>query len=45
MALSRIFGMDGETKNPNLQKYYLNRAQEAVRILRAVSQEILLEVA
>lgn len=45
MTLSRIFGMDGETKNPNLQKYYLNRAQEAVRILRAVSQEILLEVA
>jgi len=45
MVLSRIFGMDGETKNPNLQKYYLNRAQEAVRILRAVSQEILLEVA
>lgn len=45
MTLSRIFGMDGETKNPNLQKYYLNRAQEAARILRAVSQEILLEVA
>jgi hypothetical protein len=45
MILSRIFGMDGEVKNTTLQKYYLNRAQEAVRLLRAVSQEILLEVA
>jgi len=44
MALSRIFGTDGEVKNTNLQKYYLNRSQEAVRLLRAVSQEILLEV-
>jgi hypothetical protein len=45
MILSRIFGMDGEVKNTTLQKYYLNRSQEAVRILRAVAQEILLEVA
>lgn len=45
MVLARIFGTDGEVKNPNLQKYYLNRSQEAVRLLRAVSQEILLEVA
>ena len=44
MALSRIFGTDGEVKNSSLQKYYLNRSQEAVRLLRAVSQEILLEV-
>ena len=44
MVLSRIFGMDGESKNTSLQKYYLNRVQEAVRLLRAVSQEILLEV-
>ncbi len=45
MILSRIFGMDGEVKNTTLQKYYLNRSQEAVRLLRAVAQEILLEVA
>lgn len=45
MILSRVFGTDGEAKNPNLQKYYLNRTQEAIRLLRAVSQEILLEVA
>ena len=44
MILSRVFGMDGEVKNTTLQKYYLNRAQEAVRLLRAVSEEILLEV-
>lgn len=44
MVLSRAFGTDGETKNPNLQKYFLNRTQEAVRVLRAVAQEILLEV-
>ncbi len=45
MVLSRIFGMDGEVKNTTLQKYYLNRSQEAIRLLRAVAQEILLEVA
>lgn len=45
MVLSRIFGMDGEVKNTTLQKYYLNRSQEAVRLLRAIAQEILLEVA
>lgn len=45
MVLARIFGMDGESKNTSLQKYYTNRTQEAVRLLRAVSEEILLEVA
>lgn len=42
--LTRAYQMDGELKNENLAKYYGNRFQEIVRILRSVCTEALLEV-
>lgn len=44
MTLARIYATDGEEKCESLAKYYSQRSQETIRILRSVSQQVLLEV-
>jgi hypothetical protein len=43
-VLSYIFSMDGESKNNRLTKYYKQRFEEIVRLLRSVSSDALLSV-
>jgi hypothetical protein len=43
MTLSMIYSMDGESKNDSLSKYYKQRANELMGLLRSVSSEILIQ--
>ncbi len=44
IVLSYVFSMDGESKNNRLTKYYKQRFEELVRLLRTISSDTLLSV-
>jgi hypothetical protein len=42
-TLSQLYSMDGEIKNDTLSKYYKQRANEIMVLLRSVADEVLIQ--